>query len=129
MMFNCETIDIESALSDYLSALGYRVCALPVPAELSGGAVVVQRTGGSERAYVQDVHQVTFDCYGETKAAAMQLANTLTRAIRAIVGKLGGVAVYESSVMTLPYDNPDPNHYTLERATFSAQIVTRVKHV
>lgn len=128
-MFNCKTIDIESALYDYLSALGYRVYALPVPEELDSDCVIVQRTGGSERAYVQDVHQVAFDCYGDTKAAAMQLADTLTREVRAIVGKLGGVAVYESSVMTLPYDNPDPSHYTLERATFSAQIVTRVKHV
>lgn len=128
-MFNCETIDIENALYEYLRALGYRVYALPVPEELGSDCVIVQRTGGSERAYVQDVHQVAFDCYGETKAAAMQFADGLTRVIRAIVGKLGGVAVYDSTIMTLPYDNPDPNHHTLERATFSAQIVTRVKHV
>ena len=128
MMRNCVSIDIEAALQEHLAASGYNACALPVPQELKAGCVIVHRVGGYSQSYVQDVSSVAIDAYGETKVEAMQLACKLTGEVRAVVGKLGGVAVYAADVTTLPYDNPDPAHYSLERATLQAQVITRVAH-
>ena len=128
-MKNCLTVDIENLLQAYLNANRIKACAPPVPVDLDAGQVIVTRTGGQERSYVQDVHFVSVDCYGDTAAGAMALACLLTEELRNLSGKfLGDVPVYESGCTALPYNNPDPNHQTLARATFSVQIVTRVKH-
>jgi hypothetical protein len=126
-MHNCEPIDIEAALQAHISGLGTPCACLPLPADIQAGLVAVKRTGGTTRAYVQDVSSVSIDCYGETPAQAMGLANSMVRLVRDL-DALGGVPVYTSEVTTLPYSNPDPNHRTLARATFGAQIATRSKH-
>ena len=123
------TIDIEDALQAYLNACNITACAPPVPADLDAGQVIVTRTGGQQRSYVQDVHFVTLDCYAENPARAQALACVLTEELRNLEGKtIGGVPVYQSACTSLPYNNPDPNNHALARATFSVQIVTRVKH-
>lgn len=125
-MINCKTVDIEGLLQQYLENLGYTSFAPPVPPDLGAGYVGIYRTGGSTRAYVQDVHQLSIDCYESSEAQAMELACDLTNVIRSI-GDLG-VTVYETEVTTLPYSNPDPRRGDLCRATFAAQIVTRTIH-
>ena len=124
-MRDCFTIDIEDAIQAALNADNIKASAPPVPANL-GPCVFVHRTGGFTQAYVQDVHTVDFDCYAETEAEAMAAACRLTGWVRALQDL--GVPVYETETTTLPYNNPDPNHPTLPRATFSAQITTRVEH-
>lgn len=127
-MLNCQSIDIEAALQEHLAAQGYTAYCKPVPQELDADCVVIHRTGGYSQSYVQDVSSVALHCYADTKASAMQRACELTRTLRAMVGKLGGVALYGVDVTTLPYDNPDPAHYSLERATLQVQLTTRVMH-
>ena len=126
-MDNCTTLDIEDALQAALNAQGIKAAAPPVPAKL-GPSVYVHRTGGYSTQYVQDLHTVDFDCYEPTEAEAMAKADALTRWIRELEGRDIGTPVYISKVTTLPYNNPDPNHSSLARATVSAQITTRVKH-
>ncbi|MBR2838985.1 MAG: hypothetical protein IKE55_09395 [Kiritimatiellae bacterium] len=123
-----DTIDIEAALVEALGAAGVGASAPPVPATL-GAALPwahVTRTGGSEAAYVQDVHRVDIDVYGSTEAAAAQAAGRLCGLVRSLAGSaLGGVPCYSASIETLPYSNPDPRHPTLPRVTLKAQITTR----
>lgn len=126
-MDNCTTIDIEDALQAALNADGIAACAPPVPANLAEQVVVVA-TGGYSQAYVQDVHAVSFDCYASGETEAMSRACALTRWVRALPGKTVGTYCYGAEVETLPYNNPDPAHPTLARATFAARITTRVRH-
>ena len=126
-MDNCTTIDIEDALQAALNADGIKAAAPPVPANLSP-SVFVHRTGGYGTQYVQDLHTIDFDCYAETEAEAMAQACELTRWVRSLEGREITVPVYIAEVTTLPYNNPDPNHASLARATLSAQITTRVAH-
>lgn len=128
-MLNCKTIDIEDALQAALNDAGYTACAIPVPTTLRNGQIVIRRTGGAQQQYVQDVHRVVFDCYESDEASAMALACNLTKTLRALEGEtIGGVPVYRSSIITLPYDNPDPDNHNHARATLFAEIVTRVIH-
>ena len=126
-MDNCQTIDIEDALQAALNAQGIKAAAPPVPANLKP-CVYIYRTGGYGTNYVQDLHTVDFDVYAETEAEAMEQADELTRWVRSLEGRDIGVPVYISQITTLPYNNPDPSHYNLPRATFAAQITTRVTH-
>ena len=127
-MRNCRTIDIEDTLQAALNAAGIKAAAPPVPANL-GPYVFVYRTGGYSQSYVQDVSTVEFDCYEQTEAEAMARACDLTAWVRALPQDQGlETFVYFADVIALPYNNPDPNHPTLPRATFSAQIATRVAH-
>ena len=126
-MDNCKTIDIEDAIQAALNAEGIKAAAPPVPANLSP-CVYVYRTGGNSQNYVQDTHLVSFDCYAHTEAEAMEQADELTKWVRYIVGRDLLTPVYASELVTLPYNNPDPSHPTLPRATFLAQITTRVAH-
>ena len=127
-MRNCKTIDIEDELQKALNIDGIKAAAPPVPANLAP-SVFVYRTGGFSQAYVQDVNTVDFDIYARTEAEAMARACNLTEWTRALPERqLEGATVYFSDITTLPYNNPDPNNPTLPRATFSAQIGTRVTH-
>ena len=126
-----ETIDIEGALVAALKERGTSASAPPVPSRLGSTLphVHVTRTGGDEVSIVQDRHRVDVDVYAATSAAAMSAVCELTGWLRSLVGStLGGVPVYDARVDTLPYDNPDPLHPTIPRATFKASLVTRVQH-
>ena len=123
------TIDIEDAVASALLAAGFDAGAPPVPKDLSAGRVQVTRTGGERHAMVIDDHRVDLDCWAESDAAAMELADLLTDAVYALEGTdLLGVPCYSSAVTTLPYGNPDPRHPTLCRATLKARVTTRVSH-
>lgn len=125
-MIGLRTIDIEGALVD---ALGDNVSAAPVPANMAPPWVCVWRTGGTRRAYVQDVHNLSIDCYAKTWASAATLASDTMGAITDLEGQtIGGVPCYEVSVMTLPYNNPDPSRPDVPRVTFAVQLATRVEH-
>lgn len=128
MMLHCQSVDIEGTLQAALEADGYTAAAPPVPANLAP-SVYIHSTGGFSQSYVQDVHTVDFDAYDTTEAQAMSTACQLTEWVRALPERQGlEVPTYAAEITTLPYNNPDPNHPTLKRATFSAQITTRVKH-
>lgn len=126
-MRDCHTVDIEGALQAALNEAGVAACAPPVPADLSEMCVVT-RTGGFERAYVQDVHVVSIDCYAPDWERAQAVAGEVCGIVRSLPGSTVGTACYASEVTTLPYSNPDPSHPSLARVTVGAQVATRVLH-
>lgn len=119
-------IDIEDAVQAYLNSMDIKACAPPVPSKLAAPMVVITRTGGSERAYVQDVHNISVDCYGSTWAAASLLADDVICHIRNLpyADELPAPC-YTADILTMPYVNPDPSHSDLARVTFSASVATR----
>lgn len=126
-MRDCQTIDIEDVLQAALNAEGTKAAAPPIPTDL-GPCVAISRTGGYGQEYVQDVSTVDFDCYERTEAEAMAKACRLTRWARALPEADTGASIYASQITVEPYNNPDPNHPTLPRATFTVQITSRVQH-
>lgn len=119
--------DIESALCLYLENLGYSASAHRIPATLGATSphIHIVRTGGTTRDRVLEFHNVDFDVYATDPADAMTAACNLCAVVRTLEGGEVDVPVYQSEVTTLPYDNPDPRHPTLGRATLKAQIITR----
>ena len=89
--------------------------------------VHVTRTGGYTTDMVIEENNVDFDVYAEDQADAMTAAAELCGWVRELAGQEIGSPCYTSEVITLPYENPDPRHPTLGRATFKAQIRIRTK--
>ena len=123
--------DIETALYSLLNTDKYSASAHAIPSTLGSTLphIHVTRTGGYTNDMVIEIHQVDFDIYAADQADAMTTAATLCGWVRDLTGKTVGTACYNSEVMTLPYNNPDPLHPTLARATFKAQILTRTKEI
>ena len=123
------TLDIETALYRILTADGHSASAHAIPASLGASLphIHVVRTGGSNSDLVIDRHNVDFDVYAADEAAAMTTASNLCAWIWSLAGNTTGVPCYSSEVITLPYNNPDPMHPTIPRATVKAQIMTRTR--
>ena len=121
--------DIETALHGLLTADRYSASAHAVPASLSKTLphIHVVATGGYTDDMVLESHNVDFDVYAATAADAMETASALCDGIRSLTGSEVGTPCYSSEINTLPYNNPDPRHPTLGRATIKALIVTRTK--
>lgn len=122
--------DIETALYELLISEGLSASAHALPSSLGDTLphVHVVRTGGYTSDLVVETNSVDFDVYAADQADAMTAASNLCALARSLAGTdLGGVPCYKSEVVTLPYNNPDPRHPTIGRATFKAQIVTRVR--
>lgn len=117
------TKDIETALYEALSDDGYSASAHAVPSTLGRSLphVHVVRTGGYTYNLVIESHNVDFDVYAADEAEAMEMACDLCGWVR----EFGDC--YRAEITTLPYGNPDPRHPSIARATFKAQITTRVK--
>lgn len=121
--------DVETALYEHLIALNWSASAHAVPSTLGERLphVHIVRTGGYTNDMVIEENQVDFDVYAEDSADAMTYASALCGAVRELAGNSIGSTCYDSEVTTLPYDNPDPRHPTISRATFKARILTRTK--
>lgn len=122
--------DIETALYELLISKSMSASAHALPTSLGDTLphVHVVRTGGYTSDLVVETNSVDFDVYALDQADAMTAASNLCALARSLAGTdLGGVPCYSSEVVTLPYNNPDPRHPTIGRATFKAQIVTRVR--
>ena len=122
--------DIETALYKLLISEGISASAHAVPMWLGEAFphVHVVRTGGYTSGLVVEDNNVDFDVYAADQADAMTAASNLCALVRSIAGTdLGGVPCYTSEVTTLPYNNPDPRHPTIGRATFKALIAIRVR--
>lgn len=119
--------DIETALYTLLTADQISASAHAVTATLGDTLphVHVTRTGGTTSSMVIEYNQVDFDVYAADQADAMSEASDLCGWVRDLAGKKVGSTCYASEITTLPYNNPDPLHPTISRATFKAQILTR----
>ena len=103
--------------------------AAPVPEDLGAvlPCVVVYNVGGyrDAAARVLDTAALSIDVYGETPEQAMNACRTVAALVNALQDADGSPHVYRSPITTEPYDNPDPMHPTIPRATCAADIVTR----
>ena len=115
--------DIETELYNLLTKAKYSASAHLIPASLGSDLphVHVVRTGGYESDMVIEASYIDFDVYAKDDPDAMQEAGKLCGWVR----DLAGDYCYASSIMTLPYHNPDPRHPDIARTTFKAQILTR----
>lgn len=123
--------DIETALYSLLTTDKYSASTHAVPSTLGSTLphIHVTRTGGYTNDLVVEIHQVDFDVYAADQADAMTAASEVCGWVRDLAGKTVGTGCSYSEVMTLPYNNPDPLHPTLSRATLKAQIITRTKEI
>ena len=122
--------DIETALYELLISEGRSASAHAVPMSLGEALphVHVVRTGGYTSGLVVENNSVDFDVYAADQADAMTAASNLCALVRSIAGTdLSKTPCYASEITTLPYNNPDPRHPTLGRATFKALITIRVR--
>lgn len=121
------SIDIETALCEFMESDGYSASAHRIPATLGQSLphVHVVRTGGTTSDMVIESNNVDFDVYAEDEADAMTAASNLCAWIRALPGSRLETYCYTSEVTTLPYNNPDPRHPNIGRVTAKAQINTR----
>ena len=124
------TLDIETALYDKLDHDGYHASAHVIPATLGQDLphIHVVRTGGFSSDLILDAHNVDFDVYAADEADAMEAASALCGWICNLGGSSLKVPCYSSEVITLPYENYDPRHPNLGRATVKALIYTRKEH-
>lgn len=119
------SLDIETALYEKLITDGYSASAHAVPATLESDFphIHVVRTGGFESDMVIETNNVDVDVYAENAADAMEQACQLCSWVR----DLAGDWCYTAEITTLPYNNPDPRHPSIGRATLKAQLLTRTK--
>lgn len=122
-------IDVESALAAELAARipAASVHAAPAPDNLGAGTVVVQTLGGGQQTPVSDIFDVVAYCYEATYGAAIGMGATVSAAIRSM--QLDGAEVdgieWTTTSASPPYDDPDPNRPTLQRATVRATVAAR----
>lgn len=126
--------DIEDALRVDLPAAAERsrfsiaAAAPPVPEDLGSELPIAipERVGGQRYSEVLDQHSVSIDVYAATWAQAQAAANNLIGIVSALPYMDGLSAHYlETDITTLPYNNPDPRHEDIPRATFAATVICR----
>lgn len=122
------SVDIETVLCELMEDDGRSASAHMVPATLGNTLphVHIVRTGGLTSDLVIEINSVDFDVYAGDAADAMAAACELTEWVRDLPGR-SSATIYSAEITTLPYENPDPRHPTLGRATLKAQIFTRIK--
>lgn len=122
------SVDIETALYEKLNTDKYSASAHAIPATLGATLphVHVTRTGGYTSDMVIETNMVDFDIYDKDDAEAMASAANMCAWVRDLSGEIVGTQCYAAEITTLPYQNPDPLHADVARATFKAQILTRV---
>lgn len=130
MMQLVSPIDVEDALRVDIGTLTDAECfAPPAPDSLKVHSVCFTSVGGVPMGAVGNEHDVSIDCWDESDAAALYLANE----IAGLVASLPLRDLYRhyvtASVNALPYLNPDPQRPTIPRATFRATVGVRGKSI
>ena len=118
-----KVVDIEEFLRVTLAGFGYSASIPPHHLEYSDvPAVLITRVGGQEKTEVSTIHSASIDCYAQTDAQALELANMITAIIRALPYADTSTQVYEAGFSAPPYLNPDPNHPNIPRATCTCNL-------
>lgn len=129
-------VDIETLMAKIIKEdLKVSTSAHALPASLGEKLphIHIVRTGGYTTDLVIETHNLDFDVYADDAADAMTAAADFCGYIRIEGPKIAEASsgekmtVYSSEVMTLPYDNPDPRHPNIARATIKAQIKARTR--
>lgn len=118
-------VDIEFLIAQHLAEIAPSY-PNPVPKDLAAPAIVVTRTGGTRQSVVVDTHNVSIDVYGNDYNEATDRAGQALGAVCELYGEVvEGTQLGAVNVLTLPYTNPDPNHPSLARLTFTASLVAK----
>lgn len=127
-----QPIDVEDILSRELSraatqeGMAIHCSAPPLDEEFSTPHVLVTRTGGQQVNLVIDRHQCSIDVRADTWSDATALAGWVCGVVRALPLSSDSLIQWRSSsIATLPYPNPDPNHPSTPRVTLLAIVACR----
>ena len=115
--------DIEDLVQRQLNSHNIPAGPPPIPSDLSTPWVMPTRTGGTRDGIVYDRHSVSVDCWSDSWAGAQLLAS---QALDAVMRMEDDGLAYSVEVNALPYNNPDPRHESLPRATFAVVIGARI---
>lgn len=120
-------VDVEYVIAE---ALG--IHATPTPANLGASLpyAIVSRTGGGRADLVVDNHFVDIDVYSyddDWAGATDEAASLIARACELGGTSAAGATVCAVTVETMPYNNPDPDHPSLARSTFSLRVTARAE--
>lgn len=120
-------VDIEYAIAEALD-----IHATPIPANLGTSLpyAVVTRTGGGRADLVVDNHFVDVDVYsydGDWAGATDEAATLIAHACELGGTTSVGALICAVTVETMPYNNPDPDHPSLARSTFSLRVTARAE--
>lgn len=120
-------VDIEDELRTALTSNELSVFAPPVPEDLSTRVpcAMVRRLGGVKKSLVVDSSNVIISVWAETDAEAMYHANNLVG--KATELQFDHETIRRIDIVTEPYQNNDPIHPTLARASFSVQVTSKSK--
>lgn len=123
-----DTIQLFAAyLRDELDGRGYTGIhvGIEVPAARPNRFVRLRRTGGTKLNLVVDDAQISVEAWGESSAAAHDLAQLCRALIHAADSQeVGGVQVYRIAEVAGPADLPDP---TSDQPRYSATYLIAVR--
>lgn len=126
-----EPVDFAWKVAQALEELtGWSCCAAPIPEDIGSELpfVVVTALGGLRHDLVVDDGDLSIDVYADTPGAANRHARRCQAAFAALEGHdAAGVHWKVCNVQTAAYNNPDPRHPTLKRATFRGVAVARAQ--
>jgi hypothetical protein len=117
-------VDAEQLIIAHLAAALAEPVSQRIPSPRPSAFVTVRRTGGVRREVVIDAAQITVDAWGDTPAAAHDLAQSVRSLIHAMVGvPLTGAVVVRVDEFAgpgyFPDDVSDQDRYT---ATYSVHL-------
>lgn len=122
-------IDIADAVQEALNASGIAACAQPLPRDLGSAlpiTLVQPIEGGSRSSVVIDRMPVRLYTWDGTDEGACRESRRAFAALAAMAGEvIGGSQCYRVEASSTPYAAYDPDHPTLARYGFTADVYVR----
>lgn len=125
-------IDVADAIQSALNESGIRACAEPLPRDLSTLPItLVQPIGGGSRTFVVlDRMPVRLYTWAESHEDACAESRAALAALAAMEGTvIGGSQCYRVEISSAPYAAYDPDHPTLARYGFTADVYVRAQTI
>lgn len=127
-----EPIDGERALAEDISQYwGYPVYPPPLPDDYAERlpCALVTSLGGIDATFVTYEHDVSIDVYADTWDEALAGARRVSGIVKALedAAPESGRQWLECAINASPYANPDPNNYSVPRASLTAACAIRGK--
>lgn len=119
--------DAADVVRTALDAVGMAAGATPVPPDFTSSLpfVCIRTTGGRRESVALDSHSMRVDAWGATWAEANATARTAAAVVAGMDGhEVAGTSVCRVSV-GMPYDDPDPDHQTVPRVSFTVSALMR----
>ena len=130
MVWRIEPIDVEDMLRREIMRMvpAVSVSAPPLAQTFQNHLphVLVTRTGGSRLNMVIDQHAVSVDVRASSWSSAVTAANRIAGMVVSLPDDTEHLTQWRTVQITaLPYSNPDPQHPTVPRVSFTALLTCR----